>query len=109
MIDSTADRCEHCDMVDRERAQVVAFLTSVYPSAIAYNDPEWPEFPVLYVASPAGQLSWHLSEDDLDLFAHVPVVDPTDRAVIWDRHTTEQKYDRLAQLGELTRSERTPT
>jgi predicted DNA-binding protein with PD1-like motif len=109
MIDSTAERCEHCDVVYRERAQVVAFLTSLYPSVIAYNDPEWPEYPVLYVASPVGQLSWHLSARDLDLFEHVPVAEGDHPGAIWDGHTTEQKYARLAELGELTRSERTRT
>lgn len=84
--------------VYRERAHLVAYLASLYPSVIAYSDPQEPDWPVIYLTTPAGQLSWHLSGDDLDLFEHVPVVEPDDWRAKWDGHTTEQKYERLATL-----------
>lgn len=80
----------------RERAFLVAHLASQYFSAITYNDPNEPDWPVIYIETPAGQLSWHLSPDDLDLFEHVIRVTP--ESITWDGHTTEEKYRRLAKL-----------
>lgn len=80
--------------VYRERAHLVAFLAKVYPSVIGYNDPHEPDWPVVYISTPQGQLSWHLSKNDLDLFDHVPQTG----CVTWDGHTTEQKYERLDRL-----------
>jgi hypothetical protein len=85
--------------VYRERAHLVAHVASLYPSVIAYSDPSEPEWPVVYVDSPAGQLSWHLSKDDLDLFPHVPVVPADDSRAQWDGHTTEEKYERIGSLA----------
>lgn len=84
------------DNVYRERAALVAHLATVYPSVMAYNDPQEPDWPVVYVDTPQGQMSWHLAPTDLDLYAHVPVVTP-DR-VTWDGHDTPEKYRRLAAL-----------
>ncbi|MFD0883862.1 hypothetical protein ACFQ08_04730 [Streptosporangium algeriense] len=82
----------------RERAALVAYLAAVYPSAIVPNaDPDEPNWPVIYVTTPQGQLSWHLSTADLDLFPHVPVLD-ADQSPAWDGHTTAEKYERLAAL-----------
>lgn len=79
----------------RERAALVAHLAAIYPAAIAYNDPAEPDWPVIYVTTPHGQLSWHLSEKDGDLFPHVPLIEG-DAAPTWDGHTTAEKYERLA-------------
>lgn len=84
--------------VYRERAALVAYFAAIYPSAIVHGaDPENPGWPVIYVDSPKGQLSWHLSGGDLDLFPHVPVVEG-DRAPVWDGHSTAEKYERIAEL-----------
>lgn len=80
----------------RERAFLVAHLAAQYFSVITYNDPDEPDWPVIYIETPAGQLSWHLSPDDLDLFNHVIRVGPD--SITWDGHTTEEKYQRLAKL-----------
>jgi hypothetical protein len=82
----------------RERAHLVAHLAALYPSALVHgSDPNAPDWPVIYIDTPRGQLSWHLATEDLDLFAHVPV--PTgDQAPKWDGHTTTEKYQRLASL-----------
>ncbi|MFI1021275.1 WDGH domain-containing protein [Streptomyces olivaceus] len=82
--------------VYRERAHFVAHLATVYPAILAPGaDPSEPDWPVLFVQTPRGQMSWHISPDDTDLFEHVPV-----RAgeSVWDGHTTEEKYERLRQL-----------
>lgn len=54
---------------------------------VVLDDPEWP---VIYVDTPAGQVSWHVPRDEL----------PEDLAALdfrgkWDGHTTQEKYRRL--------------
>ncbi|MFE7462274.1 WDGH domain-containing protein [Nocardiopsis terrae] len=95
------------DDVYRERARLAAYIAARHPSRIAYNDPESPDWPVLYIDTPASQLTWHLSPDDLDLFAHVPVVAPEHPRARWDGHTTPEKYRRLAALTQALAT-RTP-
>ncbi|MBP2703531.1 hypothetical protein JOL79_06925 [Microbispora sp. RL4-1S] len=86
----------------RERARLVAFLAAVFPAVIAYNDEQSPEWPVVYVDTPCGQLSWHIAERDLYLFEHVQRVDGGDVRAAWDGHNTGEKYVRLQQLVERT-------
>lgn len=75
----------------RERAHLVAHLAAIYPSVMVPDaDPKTPGWPILYVQLPTGQVSWHLSFADMDLFNHVP----TGHA-IWDGHDTPEKYRRL--------------
>jgi hypothetical protein len=92
------------DDVYRERAHLVAHLAAVYPSVIGV-DPAEPDWPVVFVNTTAGQLSWHIAPDDVPLFAHVP----REQSVTWDGHTTEQKYARLDNLTRTVaaRKERT--
>lgn len=87
----------------RERARLVAFLAACYPSEIIEQPGKFAdEWPVIYVTGPTGQLSWHLSRADLDLFGHVQrfidVRRVGDEEPRWDGHTTEEKYERLARL-----------
>lgn len=78
----------------RERAHLTAFLAACYPS-VQCPDFDDDEYRLLYVATPTGQMSWHVHEDDAaDLLGHVP----EDEAAEWDGHTTEQKYGRLAEM-----------
>lgn len=81
------------DSVYRERGRLVAFLAALYPSSWG-TDPAEPDWPVVYVHTPEGQLSWHIAPDDFGLFSHVP----HDESVVWDGHTTEEKYRRLERL-----------
>lgn len=85
------------DEVYRERARLVAFLAAQYPSVLHYSDPNEPEWPVVYITAPSGQMSWHVSQHDLDLFEHVPWK-PRQHKSPWDGHDTETKYERLAEL-----------
>lgn len=80
----------------RERAHLLAHFAALYPSHIGPTDPQAPEWPVLTVETPAGQMSWHIAERDLDLFEHVQPTGPEHRG--WDGHTTEEKYERLRRL-----------
>lgn len=89
--------------VYRERAHLVAHLAALHPSVISHNDPSETDWPVVYVHTPTGQASWHLSREDLDLFGHVPVVPADDPRAQWDGHTTEEKYRRLAELTRQVR------
>lgn len=85
-----------------ERNQLVAFLTKLYPSWIGYHDGEdWEDDwrTIIYIKTPAGQLSWHIHDGDKKYFTHL---DPGLEE--WDGHTTEEKYQRLAQLSK----EKTP-
>jgi hypothetical protein len=87
------------DKAYRERAHLVAYLAACHPSAIkADAEPEAPGWAIIYADTPAGQMSWHLAEDDLGLFGHVAKVD---HHIPWDGHTTDEKYARLAELTRM--------
>lgn len=77
----------------RERAHLVAHLAACYPSIIGV-DPAEPDWPVVYVKTAEGQMSWHIAAEDMDLFEHVP----RSEVVTWDGHTTGEKYERLRRL-----------
>lgn len=85
-----------CDAVYRERACLLALLATHYPAHLQ-PDPEAPDWPVLHMQLPTGQATWHIGENDLDLFGHVR----TDRHEPWDGHSTEEKYRRIAELTSL--------
>lgn len=87
----------------RERAHLLAYLSAHWKSVLAFNDPAEPTWPVLYINTDAGQMSWHISPDDVDLFPHVLVVPIDDPRAKWDGHSTAEKYDRLDGLvGAMT-------
>lgn len=84
------------DDVYRERARLVAHLASLHPSHIGFTDPAEPDWAVVVVETPQGQMSWHVSPADQGLFNHVRRTKPSDAP--WDGHATEEKYERLARL-----------
>lgn len=84
------------DDVYRERARLVANLAARYPSHMGFTDPLEPDWAVVVVETPEGQMSWHIAPDDQGLFNLVRRTKPTDRP--WDGHTTEEKYERLSRL-----------
>jgi hypothetical protein len=59
---------------------------------------------VLCVHTPAGQLTWRLSDQDLEDFAHLP----SNGLSHWDGATASQKDDRLAELAQLAIGAPTP-
>jgi hypothetical protein len=47
-------------------------------------DPKEPEWPVVFMELPTGQVSWHLSQHEKE----------------WDGHSTEKKYKRIKEFCE---------
>jgi len=87
------------DGVYRERNMLVSFLSKVYPSTLGKhdeNDKDWGKewLNIVYIETPQGQLSWHLHDNDVELFAHLEYSN-----VKWDGHTTDEKYIRLLNLN----------
>ncbi|MFD8335597.1 hypothetical protein ACFV42_23500 [Streptomyces solisilvae] len=76
--------------VYRELNRLVAGYTYWWPSVIC-PAPNCPRFWIVHVCSPAGQMSWHIPPQDMDLFGHVRRVDTWEQ----DTHSTEEKYRRL--------------
>ena len=81
--------------VYRERAALVAFLARQFPSYIT-TDSGTPDWPVVIIETPKGQMSWHIAREDMPLFNGTQI-EASDE-VKWDGHTTEEKYERLQQL-----------
>jgi hypothetical protein len=83
------------DAAYREGARLVAYLTRVHRASAHWAvDPAEPDWPVICIHTPAGQMSWHVGRSDLELFPADLPTRPSD----WDGHTTEQKHARLARL-----------
>lgn len=86
----------HLDDVYRERAHLVALIAYLFPAymtpSLDLTEPGWW---TVFVYAGQKQLTWHIAPTDLDLFAHVRKVTPTDPAVQWDGHTTDDKYSRI--------------
>ncbi|WP_063044970.1 hypothetical protein [Nocardia pseudovaccinii] len=83
----------------RDRAHPIALLTTVYPAVRAYNDPKEPTRSVLYMATPEGLITYHIDEADLDLFAHVELIqDHHDHRVQWDRAGKDVVHQRFQRL-----------
>lgn len=76
-----------------ERTLLILALCALFPSGMkkapVRGMPREFETAV-YVDTPAGQMSWHIHEDDLPAFAHLPPY-PGE----WDGHSTTEKYRRL--------------
>lgn len=92
--DAIAAEREAIDNAYRERNQLVALLSTLFPSGKAKTAIEgWDEawHGCVYIDFPWGQASWHYHADDDWMFAHLP---PYNKA--WDGHTTEAKYAAIA-------------
>jgi hypothetical protein len=94
---------EERDAVYRERAQLLALLAThpaVHTAVLApADDIDEPGWHLLYLHTPAGQLSWHIHPRDAALFASVEQVTASDPRAQWDGHTTGEKYDRVRALA----------
>lgn len=82
----------------RERNMIVAALSRLYPSYLAKHpdsDESWERdwMTIVFVETPEGQLSWHMHDSDVPLFAHLQW-----DANRWDGHSTDEKYARLEKL-----------
>jgi hypothetical protein len=83
--------------VYRERAILLGGYVAMFGGAFSYNDPVVPDYPVLYIESPKGQLSCHIHPDDVCLFDGHGI--PTVEKYPWDGHTTEEKWRRVMALN----------
>lgn len=87
---------EERDKAYRERDQLVAVLTKLWPSHLSldpHSDDEDEFRYVVCVHTPMGQATWHIHESELPLFEHL--YEAPDH---WDGHTTDEKYERLAKM-----------
>ncbi len=86
------------DAVYRERNQLVSALSKLYPSYFLI-DPSEPDWLVVAVELPTGQVTWHIPDDEIkQFFAHLKH-DTPERA--WDGHNNEEKYRRLAAIEKM--------
>lgn len=93
------ESCEssRLDQVYTERNTLVALISTLYPSWWAI-DPVNPDWPVIYIDFPAGQLSWHVSRDEFaSLFSGLKHKDEVALSQEWDEHTTDEKYRRIRE------------
>lgn len=84
----------------KERGQVVALLARLaerwgwrvgmakHPESDTTWDADWRN--IVLIDLPTGQVSWHLHDDELSLFAGLP-----EYTKPWDGHSTPEKYDRV--------------
>ena len=82
--------------VYRERDQLVAALSKLFPAHLALHDgADWEDDwrNIVCVHLPAGQATWHIHDSELPLFGHL-----VHTAGHWDGHSTEEKYARLNAL-----------
>lgn len=94
-----ADMRARKDVAYDERNRMVAVLTKLFPASLERHpeeDLEWEDDWrwVVYIDSPAGQLSWHIHDRQVPMFEHLPRF----QGRKWDGHTTEDKYKRLAEM-----------
>ena len=90
---ASAER-ENTNNAYKERNQLVALLSTVFPSGKAKTaidgwDEAW--HGCVYIDFPWGQASWHYHTDDEWMFKHLP---PYTKQ--WDGHTTDAKYAAIA-------------
>jgi hypothetical protein len=96
---SLGDYIERLSDVDRAYAErnavVIAFAHMAEQEGWRVGlleDPTEPEWPVIVIETPRGQVSWHIPADEL------PVDRFDARRVEWDGHSTREKYNRLERL-----------
>jgi hypothetical protein len=55
---------------------------------------------ILVIDSPAGQMTWHFHDDERPLLEDLPVLED----YVWDGHSTEEKYRRVAKSADIARA-----
>lgn len=85
----------------QERAKLLAFISSFLPSVFKKDQAllESSYANVLYMVLPTGeQVSFHIHENDMKLFEHVPddaTANAYLRDLIWDGHDNTEKWERF--------------
>lgn len=85
-----------------ERDKLVSVLSKVYPASLERHQPENDNWEndwrwVVFVDTPTGQVSWHIHDSELPMFSHLR----RNAGRVWDGHTTDEKYNRLARITPL--------
>jgi len=91
-----------------ERNRVVAALAALamhlgWQAGVRQDEDGDPEWPVVLIDTPKGQVSWHVRRTQLQLFHFLP-----EYGKPWDGHTTEDKYERIAALSDMAKSPARP-
>jgi len=92
---------ESKDGAYRERDMLVCALTKMLPAYLARHDDSDKEWEddwrwIVYIDLPTGQVSWHIHDSERGMFDHLQVKENR-----WDGHSTERKYERLANLSAI--------
>ena len=91
------------DNLRAERNILVATLSKVFPSMLAYHSADENgddggnsyDGYVCYIQLPTGQVSFHVgSEGRANWFEHLRV----SNIPLWDRHTDDEKWDRIVRF-----------
>lgn len=102
LVDLIKRRVEEArDPVYKERDALVCVLSKCFPSHLTRHpdsDKEWEDDWrwIVCVHLPTGQATWHIHDSERGMFKHLSVFEDNH----WDGHTTEEKYQRLANLKE---------
>jgi len=110
-------RCSRCDHIQElldakngaytERNLLVAALAKLFPASLERHpaEDEWDDDWrwIVFISLDTGQVSWHIHDSELHLFDHLP----RETGVVWDGHTTDEKYARLTDL-DWAREKRDP-
>lgn len=87
------------DAVYAERNMLVSLLSKVFPSVMKRHpeDQEWEDDWrwIVFIDLPTGQATFHLHDSHLPWFSHLN----TSFSVVWDGHTTEEKYKRVMAVN----------
>lgn len=81
-----------------ERNRLVAALSKLFPASIGPHvgepwEDDWRN--VVFIDLPTGQVSWHIHDSELPLFAHLG----HDATRAWDGHSDSEKWQRVARLA----------
>jgi len=85
-----------------ERNQLVAALSRILPAHLMRHTPDDPIWEgdwrwIVCIEGPTGQMTWHIHDSHLPLFAHLKK-----KPNNWDGHTTDEKYARLEKFNAET-------
>jgi len=86
------------DLVYRERNELVALLSKIYPSHLSRHtkeenvdkDYQW----MICIHFPTGQGRWHLRKREREATRHLK----WKQKCKWDGHSTEEKYERIRKI-----------
>lgn len=81
-----AEGCDQTGDYDRRYGWIILAMAKAHTIGLRVGvriDPKEPDWPVVFIELPTGQVSWHMPP----------------HAREWDGHTTEEKYARIREFG----------